>query len=118
MQLIPVLSVEVLDIGAESYGLLLGFVRASVPSRWRRSSARSTNGCCPAGSSPAASPSPRCAIVGLGFTPTVAIGVLCMVVYGGAYVTVASMNLSTIQSLSGDHIRGRITSLWLMTFGT
>ncbi len=117
VQLIPVLSVEVLDIGAESYGVLLGSFglgavamaaiigtvdQRVLPSRLL------------AGGLALAA----CAIAGLGFTPTVAIGVLCMVVYGGAYVTVASMNLSTIQSLSGDHIRGRITSLWLMTFGT
>jgi MFS family permease len=117
VQLVPVLSVEVLDIGAESYGVLLGSfgigavtmaaVIGTVDQRVLPSRLLAA-GLALAG----------CAIVGLGVSPTVAIGVLCMVVYGGAYVTVASMNLSAIQGLSGDHIRGRITSLWLMTFGT
>jgi MFS family permease len=117
VQLVPVLSVEVLDIGAESYGLLLGsfgigavamaVVIGTVDQRVLPSRLL-TCGLGLAG----------CAIVGLALSPTVPVGVLWMVAYGGAYVTVASMNMSTIQSLSDDHIRGRITSLWLMTFGT
>jgi MFS family permease len=72
VQLIPVLSVEVLDVGSAAYGLLLGL----------------------------------------------AVGVLFMLAFGASYVTVVAIDHSTIQALSDDHIRGRITSLWLMTFGT
>jgi predicted MFS family arabinose efflux permease len=46
------------------------------------------------------------------------VGVLFMVAFGASYVTVVAIDHSTIQALSDDHIRGRITSLWLMTFGT
>ena len=57
-------------------------------------------------------------VIGLGLAPGVAVGVLFMVVFGASYVTVVAIDHSTIQALSDDHIRGRITSLWLMTFGT
>jgi len=46
------------------------------------------------------------------------VGVLFMLAFGASYVTVVAIDHSTIQALSDDHIRGRITSLWLMTFGT
>jgi MFS family permease len=57
-------------------------------------------------------------VLGLGLAPGVAVGVLFMVAFGASYVTVVAIDHSTIQALSDDHIRGRITSLWLMTFGT
>jgi MFS family permease len=57
-------------------------------------------------------------VVGLGLAPGLAVGVLFMLAFGASYVTVVAIDHSTIQALSDDHIRGRITSLWLMTFGT
>jgi MFS family permease len=117
VQLIPVLSVEVLDVGSEAYGLLLGsfgvgavaiafvigtFDERVLPSRLL-------------GGGLALS---AAAIVGLGLSPGVVVAVLFMVAFGASYVTVVAIDHSTIQALSDDHIRGRITSLWLMTFGT
>ena len=112
-----VLSVEVLDVGSEAYGLLLGsfgvgavaiaFVIGSLdervlPSRLLAGGLALT----------------AVSVLGLGLAPGVAIGVLFMLAFGASYVTVVAIDHSTIQALSDDHIRGRITSLWLMTFGT
>jgi MFS family permease len=117
VQLIPVLSVEVLDVGSEAYGLLLGsfgvgavaiaFVIGSLdervlPSRLLGGGLALTS----------------LAVLGLGLAPGLAVGVLFMLAFGASYVTVVAIDHSTIQALSDDHIRGRITSLWLMTFGT
>ena len=117
VQLIPVLSVEVLDVGSEAYGLLLGsfgvgavaiafvigtFDERLLPSRLLAGGLALS----------------AAAIVGLGLSPGVIVGVVFMVAFGASYVTVVAIDHSTIQALSDDHIRGRITSLWLMTFGT
>jgi MFS family permease len=117
VQLIPVLSVEVLDVGSEAYGLLLGsfgvgavaiaFVLGTLderllPSRLLAGGLALT----------------ALSVAALGLTPGVVVGVLFMVAFGASYVTVVAIDHSTIQALSDDHIRGRITSLWLMTFGT
>lgn len=117
VQLIPVLSVEVLDVGSEAYGLLLGsfgvgavvlgFALGTLdehvpPSRLLAGGLAMT----------------AVAVVGLGLAPALAVGVLFMVAFGGSYVTVVAIDHSTIQALSDDHIRGRVTSIWLMTFGT
>jgi MFS family permease len=117
VQLIPVLSVEVLHVGSEAYGLLLGsfgvgavviaFALGSLdqrvpPSRLLAGGLALT----------------ALSVVGLGLAPVLVVGVLFMVAFGASYVTVVAIDHSTIQALSDDHIRGRITSLWLMTFGT
>lgn len=117
VQLIPVLSVEVLDVGSEAYGLLLGsfgvgavaiaFVIGALdesvpPSRLLAGGLILT----------------AASILGLGLAPVLMVGVLFMVAFGASYVTVVAIDHSTIQALSDDHIRGRVTSLWLMTFGT
>ena len=117
VQLIPVLSVEVLHVGSEAYGLLLGsfgvgavaiaFALGSLdervlPSRLLAGGLALT----------------VASVVGLGLAPALAVGVLFMVAFGASYVTVVAIDHSTIQALSDDHIRGRVTSLWLMTFGT
>jgi predicted MFS family arabinose efflux permease len=117
VQLIPVLSVEVLHVGSEAYGLLLGsfgvgavaiaFVIGSLDERILPSRLLA------AGLSLTA-----VSVLGLGLAPGLAFGVLFMVAFGASYVTVVAIDHSTIQALSDDHIRGRITSLWLMTFGT
>ncbi|HEY3095469.1 MAG TPA: MFS transporter [Acidimicrobiia bacterium] len=117
VQLIPVLSVDVLHVGSEAYGLLLGsfgvgavaiaFVIGSLdervlPSRLLGGGLALT----------------VVSVAGLGLAPGLAVGVLFMLAFGASYVTVVAIDHSTIQALSDDHIRGRITSLWLMTFGT
>jgi MFS family permease len=117
VQLIPVLSVEVLHIDAEAYGLLLGsFGLGAVgiaivigtidqhvlPSRLLGGGLLLT----------------AIAVAGLGVSPGIVVGVLFMIAFGAAYVSVVAINHSAIQSLSGDHIRGRVTSLWLMIYGT
>jgi MFS family permease len=117
VQLIPVLSVEVLDVGSEAYGLLLGsfgvgavaiaFVLGTLDERVRPS--RLLGG----GLGLTA-----VSVLGLGLAPGLAVGVLFMLAFGASYVTVVAIDHSTIQALSDDHIRGRVTSLWLMTFGT
>lgn len=117
VQLIPVLSVEVLNIDAEAYGLLLGSFgigavaialvigtidQRVLPSRLLAGGLALT----------------ALAVIGLGLAPGVAVGVVFMVAFGASYVTVVAINHTAIQSLSGDHIRGRVTSLWLMIYGT
>ena len=117
VQLIPVLSVEVLHVGSEAYGLLLGsfgvgavaiaFVIGSLDERVLPSRLLAGGLALTAAS-----------VLGLGLAPGLVFGVLFMVAFGASYVTVVAIDHSTIQALSDDHIRGRITSLWLMTFGT
>jgi MFS family permease len=117
VQLIPVLSVEVLDIGSDAYGLLLGsfgvgavaigFVIGTLdervlPSRLLGGGLALT----------------ALSVLGLGLSPGLVVGVLFMVAFGASFVTVIAIEHSAIQTLSDDHIRGRVTSLWLMTFGT
>jgi MFS family permease len=117
VQLIPVLSVEVLDIGSDAYGLLLGsfgvgavaiaFVIGALdervlPSRLLGGGLALT----------------ALSVLGLGLAPGLVVGVLFMVAFGASFVTVIAIEHSAIQALSDDHIRGRVTSLWLMTFGT
>ncbi len=117
VQLIPVLSVEVLDVGSEAYGLLLGsfgvgavaiaFVIGSLDERVLPSRLLGAGLALTAVS-----------VFGLGLAPGLAVGVFFMLAFGASYVTVVAIDHSTIQALSDDHIRGRVTSLWLMTFGT
>jgi MFS family permease len=117
VQLIPVLAVEVLDVGSEAYGLLLGsfgvgavaiafvlgtFDERVPPSRILGAGLALT----------------VVSIVGLGLAPALVVGVVFMIAFGASYVTVVAIDHSTIQGLSDDHIRGRVTSIWLMTFGT
>jgi MFS family permease len=117
VQLIPVLAVEVLDVGSEAYGLLLGsfgvgavaiafvlgtFDERVLPSRILGAGLALT----------------VVSIVGLGLAPALVVGVVFMIAFGASYVTVVAIDHSTIQGLSDDHIRGRVTSIWLMTFGT
>jgi predicted MFS family arabinose efflux permease len=58
------------------------------------------------------------AVLGLGLAPGLVVGVAFMVVFGASYLTVVAIDHNAIQALSDDRIRGRVTSLWLMTFGT
>jgi MFS family permease len=116
VQLIPVLSVEVLDIGSDAYGLLLGsfgvgavaiaFVIGALdervlPSRLLGGGLALT----------------ALSVLGLGLAPGLVVGVVFMVAFGASFVIVIAIEHSAIQALSDDHIRGRVTSLWLMTFG-
>jgi MFS family permease len=116
VQLIPVLSVEVLDVGPSAFGFLLGsfgigaiaiaLVLGTIdehvaPSRLLAAGLLLTS----------------VVVVGLGLSTNLAIGILFMIGFGAAYVTVVAIDHNAIQSLSDDHIRGRVTSLWLMTFG-
>jgi MFS family permease len=117
VQLIPVLSVEVLDVGPEAFGFLLGsfgigaiavaLVLGTVdervpPSRLLAAGLVLTSA----------------AVIGLGLATNLVVGIVFMIGFGAAYVTVVAIDHNAIQSLSDDHIRGRVTSLWLMTFGT
>jgi MFS family permease len=116
VQLIPVLSVEVLDVGSEAYGLLLGsfgvgavaiaFVIGTIDQRVAPSRLLAGGLVLTVVSG-----------LGLGLSPGLAVGVVFMVVFGAAYVTVVAVDHNAIQALTDDRIRGRITSLWLMTFG-
>lgn len=117
VQLIPVLAVEVLHVGPEAYGVLLGafgigaialaLVLGSVDQRVPPS--RLLGG----GLVLAV-----VAVLGLGLAPGLVVGVAFMVVFGASYLTVVAIDHNAIQALSDDRIRGRVTSLWLMTFGT
>jgi MFS family permease len=115
--LTPVLAVEVLDVGAEAYGVLLGafgvgavaiaFVIGTLDTRAPASRILAGGLLLAIG-----------AIAALAVAPNLLAGVVAMAVYGAAYVTVVTVVHTTIQRLSDDRIRGRVTSLWLMVFGT
>jgi MFS family permease len=114
--LVPKLAIDVLGVGASAYGALLGaFGIGSIAAavvlnanehRLRRSRALVTG--LSAGS---------VALLGLAATNRYGVGVVAMSVLGIAYVVVVSIDHGTIQTLTDDEHRGRVTSVWLMTFG-
>ena len=116
VQLIPVLSVDALHVGSEAFGLLLGsfgigavavaLVLGALDDRVAPS--RLLGGGLVLSA---------IAVAGLGLSPGLGVGVLFMVAFGASYVTVVAIDHSAIQSLTDDRLRGRVTSLWLMTFG-
>ena len=116
VQLVPVLSVEVLDVGSAAYGLLLGsfgvgsvaiaFVIGALDERVLPSRLLGGGVVVSALS-----------LFGLGLTPGLVVGVLIMLVFGASFLTIGAIEHSTVQVLSDDHIRGRVTSLWLMIYG-
>lgn len=57
------------------------------------------------------------AIATLGSAPVLALGIVAMVGVGAGFLTIASNINSSIQTLCDDRLRGRVMSLWLMTFG-
>lgn len=114
--LIPKLSIDELNIGASSYGVLLGvFGIGSISAAFtlgRREDAFRTS---------------RSLVVGLctgAFALAVLSGarnyfqaIVAMVMLGAAYLIVVSIDHGVIQSFTDDVFRGRVTSVWLMTFG-
>ncbi len=114
--LVPKLAIEVLGVGASAYGVLLGgfgigaVVAAVVLNanehRIRRSRALATG----VGFGSAA-------LLGLAAASRYTPGVFAMVALGVAYLVVVSIDHGTIQTLTDDEHRGRVTSVWLMTFG-
>jgi MFS family permease len=116
VQLIPVLSVEVLEVGSEAYGLLLGsFGVGSVVSAVVIGTLdeRVLPSHLLKGSLALAAMS----VLGLGLAPGLVVGVVFMLAFGATFVGVIATEHSAIQALSDDYIRGRVTSLWLMTYG-
>lgn len=114
--LIPKLAIDVLGVGASAYGALLGAfgigaIAAAVvlnanEHRVRRSRALVVG--IATGSA---------ALLGLAATDRYGAGVGAMAALGIAYVVVVSIDHGTIQTLTDDAHRGRVTSVWLMTFG-
>jgi MFS family permease len=115
--LVPVLAVEVLDVGAGAFGLLLGsfgvgavlvaVVLGNIDQRIAPSRILAWGIAWSAISA-----------VLLAVSQNLVTGIVVMAVYGAAYVVLTSMVSTTIQRQSTDEIRGRVTSLWLMIFGT
>jgi MFS family permease len=114
--LIPKLSQDELHIGASSYGALLGVfgigaIAAAVllgnsEGRVRRSRAL-TLGIMMAVVS----------MAGLSVAHNYLGALTAMVVLGAAYLVVVSVDHGAIQTYTDDQFRGRVTSVWLMTFG-
>ncbi len=117
VQLIPTFSVEVLHVGSEAYGVLLGALGVGAIAAALAIGAVDER----------VSPSwllgvglavSATSLLALAVSTSVAAGVVTMVGYGAAYLTIAAMNNTTIQVHSDDRHRGRVTGAWLMTFGT
>jgi MFS family permease len=116
VQLIPNFALEVLGVGPEAYGLLLGALGIGAVGAGLGGGlvdgvvlpSRILAGGLGLGVA---------SLVLLGTARTLPAGVVAMVVFGAAYVTVVAIDHSTIQRFAGDRLRGRITSLWLMCFG-
>jgi MFS family permease len=114
--LVPKLAIDVLGVGASAYGALLGSfgigaIAAAVvlnanEHRVARSRALVTG--LAAGSA---------ALLASAATDRYGVGVAAMALLGIAYVVVVSIDHGTIQTLTDDAHRGRVTSVWLMTFG-
>lgn len=116
IQLIPNFALDVLGVGPEAYGLLLGALGVGavgaglggglvdgvvLPSRILATGLGLA----------------VASLTLLGTATTLPAGIVAMAVFGAAYVTVVAIDHSTIQRLASDRLRGRITSLWLMSFG-
>ncbi|MGH9026080.1 MAG: MFS transporter [Acidimicrobiia bacterium] len=116
VQLVPVFAVEALDVGPAAYGVLLGaFGFGAVGIAVAIGSA--DDRVAPSRILAYGFVLSALAVGGLAVAPTLAPAVGAMVLFGAAYVIVVSIDHSAIQRLADDHNRGRVTSLWLMTFG-
>jgi MFS family permease len=116
VQLVPVLAVEALRVGPEAYGFLLGaFGIGAVAITVFIGSA--DDRVAPSRILAFGFVLSIFAIGGLATAPHLAFAVVAMVVFGASYVTVVSIDHSAIQRLVDDEMRGRVVSLWLMTFG-
>ena len=114
--LIAKLSQDELHVGAGSYGALLGVfgigaiiaavLLGSNEDRVRRSRAL-TLGIVMA----------VVAMAGLSAARNYIGALAAMVVLGAAYLVVVSVDHGAIQTFTDDQYRGRVTSVWLMTFG-
>lgn len=116
VQLVPDLAQSALHIDAAAYGLLLGalgigavgaaIVHGATDERGRASTALriglalATLG-----------------LAGLALAPSLPWAIAAMIVFGAAYLVIVAADHGTIQRLSDDAHRGRVTSVWLMTFG-
>ncbi len=114
--LIAKLSQDDLKIKASSYGVLLGVfgigaIMAAVSlgnseDHVRKSRALALGIFCGAVS-----------MLGLAIAPNYAAAIATMVLLGAAYLIVVSVDHGAIQTFTTDAFRGRVTSVWLMTFG-
>lgn len=116
VQLIPQLSQDDLLIGAGAYGVLLGALGIGAIV------AAFTLGVTDHRVRPSASLAVGLGLTSLGLAclaaaPTYALAMVAMAIFGAAYVTVVAINHGAIQRLSDHAHRGRVTSVWLMTFG-
>ncbi len=116
IQLIPLLSIKVLHIGASKNGLLvgvfgLGAVAAALVVGGL--SERVNNGSVvrwawflyPG------------AIVGLALAPSYAVGMIAMVGLGAGFLSLTASHQNSVHVLTEDRYRGRILALWLTLFG-
>jgi len=114
--LTPIIAVTVLHRGAGSYGLLAGAIGIGA-----------IIGAMVMGTIDRRVPPSRLLIGGtilgviglsfLAFTRHLAWALPLLGLYGIAYLSFTSINLSTIQRLSHPRIRGRVASLWMMSYG-
>lgn len=114
--LTPIIAVTVLKRGAGSYGLLAGAIGVGA-----------IIGALVMGSIDHRVPPSRLLIAGtilgviglgiLAFTRHLGLALPLLGLYGVAYLSFTSINLSTIQRLSHPRLRGRVASLWMMSYG-
>lgn len=114
--LIPKLCQDELKIGASSYGVLLGvFGIGSISAALalgRREDALRTSRSLVTGLGTGG-----LALAALAAAQNYAQAVVAMIALGAAYLIVVSIDHGVIQSFTDDNFRGRVTSVWLMTFG-
>lgn len=58
------------------------------------------------------------AIAGFGIAPVYAVGVVCLLAAGGAYLALASTTNTTVQLHVDEYMRGKVLAFYLMTFTT
>jgi hypothetical protein len=116
IQLIPTFALDVLGVGPEAYGLLLGSLGIGAV-------AAGLGGGFADG---VVAPSRMLAtglglaavsLLLLGTASALPTGIFAMILFGAAYVTIVAIDHSAIQRLCEDRLRGRVTALWLMSFG-
>lgn len=116
IQLVPLLSIKVLHIGASRNGLLVGvfglgavaaaLVVGGLSERVRNASIVPWAWLLYPGS-----------ILALALAPSFAVGLLAMVGLGAGFLSLTATNQGAVQTITEDRYRGRVLALWLTLFG-
>lgn len=114
--LIPVVALEMFDATSVMYGVLAGSFGvgaiAGAVATGRLDGRRPPSSILTLGASVYA-----VGVLALGLAPSFGIAVVVLAGVGGGFLMMIATNNSCIQHLSSDAMRGRVSGIWLVTFG-